>query len=80
MRVENGFGLLISFPLKLTQATWIRGGRSEVRKWWNVKGTYPEEGGEGERGGVGRVGVERGRRWEIKYLLGSRFSIIQNGS
>lgn len=40
------------FPLKLTQPTLIGGGRSELRKWWNVKGTYLEEGG----GGVKREG------------------------
>jgi hypothetical protein len=64
---------LILFPLKLTQPTLICGGGSEVGKWWNVEGTYLEEGREGECSG-------RGRRWGIKYLLGSRFSIIQNGS
>lgn len=48
LRVEYGFCLLIFFPLKLTQPTLICGGRSEVRKWWNVKGTYLEAGGEGE--------------------------------
>lgn len=48
LKVEYGFGLLIFFPLKLNQPTLVCGGRSEVRKWWNVKGTYLEESGEGE--------------------------------
>lgn len=79
MRVENGFGLLISFPLKLTQATLIRGGRSEVRKWWNVKGTYPEEGGEGERGGVGRGGEGWGGEGEeMGNQIPSRQQVLHN--
>lgn len=51
--VEYGFCLLIFFPLKLTQPTLIGGGRSELRKWWNVKRTYLEEGGEGGVKGEG---------------------------
>lgn len=74
LRVEYGFCLLIFFPLKLTQPTLICGGKSEVRKWWNVKGTYLEEGGEGEWEGEGWGGEGE----EMGNQIPSRQQVLHN--
>ena len=64
---------MIFFPLKLTQPALICGGRSEVRKWWNVKGTYLEAGGEG---GVRRGGGGEGE--EMGNQIPSRQQVLHN--